>query len=222
MIKLFSKFIRCSRGVSALEFVLFLPLLLLLLMASVEVSRYLIIMQKVDKTANTIAYIITQTLPNDPDSPPQDWRMTRSEVLNTANLFEELMQPYWDDSAGVVSVVSFTQDNVRTTNPIIDWSVTGGGTYRGANMVSDITGRSIYAPANTIEGTPVQISRNLETSINIWTNGFYEGENVIVVEVFYEFRSIFASNIFDFGTHLIKGNAYAAPRNGNLSIIADI
>jgi hypothetical protein len=53
-------FITCSHGISFVEFALILPVLMLFLFGTIEVARYAIINQKLDKAANAMADFATQ------------------------------------------------------------------------------------------------------------------------------------------------------------------
>ena len=60
MIKKCTSLLKCSRGVAYLEFAIILPFILALLMGSIEVSRYIIVSQKVEKTSITLSDVISQ------------------------------------------------------------------------------------------------------------------------------------------------------------------
>jgi len=51
---------RCNRGVSAVELGLFLPVFMLLLLGTIEVGRYTLMHQKLDKATNAMADYVTQ------------------------------------------------------------------------------------------------------------------------------------------------------------------
>jgi len=175
------KLLRCRKDLSALEFALFLPVLLIALVGSVEVSRYIIILQKVDKTAYTIADMVSQSEPNEPGKEAETWRISRTQAQDVTRLYQDLMDPYWADEVGIMSSMSFTQNDPADL-PVIDWVVIGGGGYNGP-AISEVSGRSIFTPRASLEGQPVSLTPQLQQSVDS-TGGFLENENVIVIEVF--------------------------------------
>jgi hypothetical protein len=54
------RLLRSQSGVALIEFAFVLPLLILILLGTIELARYAIIHQKLDKTANAMADFVTQ------------------------------------------------------------------------------------------------------------------------------------------------------------------
>jgi Flp pilus assembly protein TadG len=213
--KSLKKLLKCCSGVTAVEFAFFIPILFILLIGSVELSRYIIIIQKLDKTAYTIADMIAQTEPNTPGQPIENVKLTQVMIEDVLSLYEELMSPYWESDLAVAAALSFTQYNTSTP-PTIDWGVTGGGTSN-AKAVSDITGQSISAHSS-LAGSSVNLSADLQNIVNS-TFSFFQDENVIVVEAFYEYKPLFVSTLINIPPKLLKRTTFFAPRYGNLGYL---
>lgn len=65
MLNLLARFIRAQRGVAAIEFALLLPLLILMMLSSVELQRYLRIERQLSLAAENIANIVAQRQSSD-------------------------------------------------------------------------------------------------------------------------------------------------------------
>ena len=124
---------RSKSGNATLELVICTPLLLLLLLGAVEVTRFILITQKLEKVAVTLSDVATQ-----------------SETLSTAELNQivtaaaQVMQPYTFSSNGYVIMSSVTKNG--SSNPVINWQYQGGGTWTQSSRVG-ISGTSATLPA---------------------------------------------------------------------------
>ncbi len=89
------KLLKKEHGVAAIEFALVLPLLLLMFVGMIELTRYVLVHQKVDKAAAQLADFIALS--------PQPETQTAAGLQNS---FEALMSPFGtDDSGFVLSVI---------------------------------------------------------------------------------------------------------------------
>jgi Flp pilus assembly protein TadG len=107
---------RDERGISAVEFALLLPLMVMLYLGGVEVSQGLTIDRKVTLVARTVA-----------DLAAQAQKITNSQMDNILDASTAVMLPYSIGEAKVVvSQVSIDADGVAK----IDWSDAKNGTAR--------------------------------------------------------------------------------------------
>jgi hypothetical protein len=103
-------------GNVAVEFALAAPVLMMLMLASAELARFVILHQKMDRVATTISDLVS-----------------RAETINEtemADIFEaigEVASPFSLADLGVVIVTSIT--NPDGTGPIVSWQRSGGGAY---------------------------------------------------------------------------------------------
>jgi len=111
-----------QEGVAYLEFAIALPFLLTLFLGSVEVTRYIIITQKVEKSSVTISDVVAQS---------ETIGVTQLNQLITA--VGEVMQPYTFNTNGYVIITSVTKTG--TNNPIVNWQYFGGGSWLRPSLV---------------------------------------------------------------------------------------
>lgn len=130
--KLATKFRSSACGLAMIEFALILPLLLLLFGGVIEMTRYVLAHQKVDKAANSLADFLGQ------QNAPGDFPLA---TLDAA--FDKLINPFDSGSAGYI-VTGVTLNNQAV--PTITWqhsrgavqpSKVGSGTGQTAD-ISDI------------------------------------------------------------------------------------
>jgi Flp pilus assembly protein TadG len=175
---------RNQQGLAAVEFALSLPLLVVLLFGSVEVTRYIVIMQKLEKVSSTLSDVVAQ-----------------SQTMSTAKLDQivtaaaEVMRPYSFSADGyaVISSVSKT----GTNNPIIDWQYRGGGSYTQTSRVGATVGGTATMPNSFV---------------------MVSSENVIVAEVFYQYRPLLTGVILP-NSQFYRVSIYK-PRLGELRTLS--
>jgi Flp pilus assembly protein TadG len=124
---------RRKDGVAYLEFALALPLLMALFMGSVEVTRYIIIAQKVEKSSVTLSDVVAQS---------ETMGVTQLNQLITA--IGEVMQPFSFNSNGYVIVTSITKTGINP--PTINWQHHGGGTWSHVSQVGTAAGMTATLP----------------------------------------------------------------------------
>ncbi|ESR24829.1 TadE/TadG family type IV pilus assembly protein [Lutibaculum baratangense] len=129
---------RDERGVSAVEFALILPILVLLYLGCVELSHALTVDRKVTTAASVVGDLVAQAT-----------QLSNADIRNIFDATDAVLTPY--DAAPLEIVVS----NVRITQNGTEvlWSeASGGGTARGC-------GSSMNLPDNIrIEGTSLVVA----------------------------------------------------------------
>jgi Flp pilus assembly protein TadG len=117
---------RAQEGVAYLEFAIVLPFLLALLMGSIEVTRYILIAQKLEKVAVTIS-----------DVTSQGSTISTSDLDNIITAASQVMQPYTFGANGYVIVTSVRQTGTSSGSnpPRVNWQYTGGGTWTQTSMI---------------------------------------------------------------------------------------
>lgn len=129
---------RDQRGLAFLEFALIFPVLLLLLLGSVEISRYVQTSQKVDKLSHTIVDLIAQA----PTISTQDLQ----QIMMAA---KHVMEPHPFDQDGIIiiSCVGYDSNNQLT----VKWQYKGGGSLTRSSRIGN-AGGAPSLPANfTVE-----------------------------------------------------------------------
>lgn len=129
----FRHFLRERGGIAYLEFALSLPLLLVLFMGSVEVTRYIIIAQKLEKATTTMSDIVAQS-----DN------ITTTELDQLVDAVRQIMLPYSFPENGYVIVSSVTKNG--TAAPRVSWQYSGGGTWLQQSQVGTAGSTALWIP----------------------------------------------------------------------------
>lgn len=121
-------FIKSTAGIVATEFALMAPLLLLLLLGGMEISRFMLLHQKTEKVSYTIDDVVTQNT-----------TITNAQLAQIVTAAAQIMQPYTFAANGVVIISSVYQSG--TVNPpTVRWRYTGGGTLARTSKVGSVNG----------------------------------------------------------------------------------
>lgn len=104
-----------ERGAAFMEFGLMLPFILLVMLGGVEVTRYVLINQKLDKTSFTMADLVAQAD-----------EISASDVDMVFNAVEHLMQPYSFSGNGRVIITSLGNRQDQGTR--VFWQRSSAGT----------------------------------------------------------------------------------------------
>jgi len=118
ILQYFRKLARTQEGVAVVEFALCLPFLATLMLGSVEVSRYIIIHQKLEKVAFTVSDVVAQST-----------EVTTGGLDQLLAATQDIMNPYTFNSDGIVYITSITQ--TAGSAPTVSWRYSGGGTLSG-------------------------------------------------------------------------------------------
>lgn len=129
---------RDESGLAYLEFAIATPFLLALLMGAVEMTRYILIVQKVEKISVTISDVVAQ-----------GHTVTTSQLDNVITAAAEIMNPYEFGPRGYVIITSVKQSgNYSAANPPrVNWQYRGGGGWLQNSRVGS-PGTSATLPNN--------------------------------------------------------------------------
>ena len=116
MIKYLRKWIGDRSGVAMVEFGLTVPVLLLVFYGCIELTRYILIVQKVEKLAHTVADVTAQS------------RVVTMQSLDQMMVATgEIMQPFATGANSRIIISSLYRGPGSTTQPIVSWAYEGGG-----------------------------------------------------------------------------------------------
>jgi Flp pilus assembly protein TadG len=184
-----------ERGVTAIEFALVLPVVLLILLGCFEVPRFVLIYQKVARASAGVADLIAQA-----DEPLQ-----RNQLDDIFKAGKVMMQPYDVIANGKIIVSSINNPNPSppsncsgATGVKISWQKDNGG--QAKDPVGNPAGSRVGAKCQT----PV-LPADLMPLAN---------EEVLTAEVFFDYKPVFANLIYK-GSQLYIAS-YTRPRNKNL------
>ncbi|MBV8938886.1 MAG: pilus assembly protein [Alphaproteobacteria bacterium] len=132
--------LRTRQGVAAIEFALLAPILLLLVLGGTELIRYLLIVQKVDKVAATVADIVTQS--------PSVSTAGLNEMLTAA---AQVMNPYGFGISGVAILTSISQQSTgNSPGPKINWTFKGGGSLSRNSQLMVLANGTVSLPGGLV------------------------------------------------------------------------
>jgi len=181
---------RSEAGIAYVEFALILPVLIALFMGSVEVTRYILVTQKTQKVAMTVADVVAQAQ-----------TISTADLANIVLAGSQIMQPYTFGASGYIIISSVTQTGTQTASnpPKISWQYTGGGSMNPAPASRiGVTGGAAILPNN--------IPLN-------------SGDNIIVTEVYYNYTPLLVTNGI-VGNNLIYQTGLYKPRLASLSALS--
>ncbi|PIR33564.1 MAG: hypothetical protein COV36_02425 [Alphaproteobacteria bacterium CG11_big_fil_rev_8_21_14_0_20_44_7] len=119
-----SRFKSDNSGMMAVEFALLLPVLLILFLGGFEVTRYVLLQQKISKTTSSMSDLISR-LPS----------VSEAEISNSFNAVQHLMEPYFQNS-DIKVIISSVFNNGGDVE--IYWQRCGGGTLSAASQIGDV------------------------------------------------------------------------------------
>lgn len=138
MKNLFRIFRRSEEGIAYVEFALSVPLLLALFMGAVEVTRYIIIIQKLEKASVTVSDIVAQSS-----------TMSSSQLAQLVEAANQVMAPYTFTNNGYVIISSVTKTG--TNPPKVNWQYGGGGTWTQPSHVGVSGGSATWLPISSLD-----------------------------------------------------------------------
>jgi Flp pilus assembly protein TadG len=186
------RFLTSTRGVAAVEFALVAPMLLLLLLASIDAGRAVAVYMKVRAAAYALDSMANQ-YPSVQDSDLQLISGAAAAVL----------APYPSGPTGL----RISQVEITTGGPVVAWSY-------GSNMTAYSRGATnVTVPGNLASTStpnnacPVGPPTNYYTTGNVNNNGCY----LLLAEVQYTYTPMFGA--FITGPITLADSLYVAPRN---------
>jgi Flp pilus assembly protein TadG len=174
-------------GVAYIEFALSLSILLMLFLGSIEVTRYILIMQKLEKAVETVADVVTQA---DANTDP----LTTAQMSALMGAVPDLMNPYTFGTNGLVVVTDISKTG--TSNPVINWQYCGGGTLVTTSKLGSTIGGAATLPTGYT---------------------MIAGEEVVIAEIFYSYSPIIASSWTVMTASTIYRTSLFMPRIGALT-----
>lgn len=193
MLKRIASFLKNKEGIAYVEFAVCLPVIIALLMGAIEVSRFIIISQKVEKTAATLSDIVSQ-----------------GKTVSTADLnsmifaSSQVMLPYTMGADGYVIVSSVRQNGAYSvSNPAtVNWQYTSSGT----------NGSWIQNSAVGTVGNPATLPSGMTLN---------DKDNVIVTEIFFRYKPLILTNGVINSSTIYKTSLFK-PRLGDLSTLSSL
>lgn len=137
MRNLFRIFRRSEDGIAYVEFAIAIPFLLALFMGAVEVTRYIIIAQKLEKATVTVSDVVAQAS-----------SVNTTYLGNVVQAAEQIMMPYTFGSNGYVIITSVSR--IGSAQPTVNWQYSGGGTWTQSSQIGFSGGAAVLPNGFTL------------------------------------------------------------------------
>lgn len=230
---LLTRFVRSHHGVALIEFAIVFPFFFLLLFGGIEVTRLILIQQKLEKAGYVLADVVTQYTPATRTGAAG--QVSVAEIRN--NVFPQLsriMNPYANPAQQAAIMTSVEKLN---GNLFIRWQIAGAGTLSGCDtQPTPVCVRSVVnglAPASitaAVRGTRPSFPAAESAAIAGYVPTVTNSANFVVSEVFYRYQPILQTLLQGVGgvstkaagfrfflpTRIYVKRTYFVPRNGAL------
>jgi Flp pilus assembly protein TadG len=128
-LQMMRRFARSEGGIAVVEFGLVLPVLMILFYGTVEVTRYILITQKVEKLAHAVA-----------DMTAQEQTATKTMLDQVMAAAGDILDPFtMSNGSGTIYITSMYLAP-GTTIPKVMWRYQGGGTYAATSLLGTVGG----------------------------------------------------------------------------------
>lgn len=168
---------RDARGVAMVEFGLMLPLLLTLFYGVVEITRFILITQKVEKLAHSVADVTSQSQ-----------TVTLVDLDRVMAATSDIMNPYTMGANGRVMVSSIYRPAGTTTTPTINWQYLGGGTLAATSAIGAVNAAPTLPTGFTIDERENVISAEVYYRFSPLLSSQWFGTTTIYRSAFYKPR----------------------------------
>lgn len=164
-----------------MEFGLMIPIMVLLLVGGIEITRVILFHQKIDNATFRVGDLITQL---NLDSVPCTG--TGGLEWNRNTMLVEAMRPYDFDTTGVLIVSAVEAEYPDPATPDDDAPLRQEVVWQ---WISDATETSRIGTEGALVSAPPAWPAVFGLSPN--AGGMYDGDRVIAVEVFYRYEPLF-------------------------------
>lgn len=184
--KRLKRIVACTEGVALVELALCIPLLLTIFFGTVEVARYFLAIQKVEKTIDLVTDTVSQSNNNTTD---QNLSVPHMQAIMST--VADMMNPYPFGADGVVIITDVFQGSDTSQAPDIVWQFCGGGTLVKNSKIGAYPGKA------DMQGFVMRAN-----------------EEIIVGEIFYNFSPITVNEFI--GQQQLYRRVFFIPRIGPL------
>lgn len=127
MISFLYRFARAQSGIAMVEFAITMPVLLTMFYGCIEMTRYILIVQKTEKLAHTVADVVAQ-----------------SKTVSNANLnqlmvaTEDIMKPFGVGTNSRILISSLYRPPGTSSVATVNWRYSGGGTLTATSNLGNV------------------------------------------------------------------------------------
>lgn len=163
---------RADKGAMMVEAAIALPFLCAALLGTTEMARYINIHQKMERTAITMADLVSRSS-----------SLTTAQINDIFLATEQMMSPYGTGTSSRVTISSVSKATGQAAR--VTWQRSGGGTLAATSRIGTVNGNATFPAGFTLrDGESVIVAE-------IWAT--YKpvlGEDIFVTELLYE-RALF-------------------------------
>lgn len=135
-----ARFFRRADGITAIEFALVAPVLILLLLGAFELSRFVWLEVKVDRAAVSLGDLLARQDSVDETSV--------SSLFDAAGL---LISPFPTAGSSRIIFTSISPTSGQDPTPVINWQRSGGGTLAETSRIAPCgSGQKVTLPTGTV------------------------------------------------------------------------
>jgi len=131
------RLLRSDRGGVMIEFGFAMPVLILLMLGGIEIGRYVLLHQKLDRTAMTVSDLVARVQ-----------NVTIAEVDTIFTAANLVMEPFTFASEGAVVISSVKRDS---GSPKVIWQRTGAGTLSISSVVGTPGGNATISDNDLVD-----------------------------------------------------------------------
>lgn len=204
-----TSFARNDAGVGVVEFALFLPIILLLLLMGFDVYRFVVATQRIEEVANTVAEMLAQTAGS-----------SSAILANDGTVADADLQFYWDSSIFIypdVTAVAQAQGIPWSTLLVVNMtSINFVATPSGCTSSCSYVPKVVWTTNNyrPCASTINKVSDTTSPSPSTLPKDVFGSGSLLVVDVTYTWQPTFGANYLP--SIPIVRSSYIAPRNVNI------
>jgi Flp pilus assembly protein TadG len=167
---------RDMRGIAVVEFALALPVLMTLFYGTIEVTRYILIVQKVEKLAHSVA-----------DVTAQSQTVTVASLNQVMAAASDIMSPFTLSTNGKIIVSSLYRAPAET-DAVVNWRYEGGGTLSATSQIGTVGSIPVVPGGFTFEERDNIISAEVFYQFSPLITTQFFGTTTIYRSAFYKPR----------------------------------
>ena len=173
---LLRRFWQANGGIAVVEFALVLPVLMTLFYGTVEVTRYILITQKVEKLAHSVA-----------DMTAQEQTASKSTLDQVMAAASDIMDPFDMTNNGTI-FISAMYLAPSTTVPKVIWRYQGGGTFTAASQTGTVGGTAVVPAGFTFDDRENLVSAEVYYQFSPLISSQFFGTTTVYRSAFYKPR----------------------------------
>ncbi len=175
-----SHFLKClwrdHRALAMVEFGLILPVLMTLFYGTVEITRYVLIVQKAEKLAHTVADVTAQSS-----------TVTIASMNQVMSAASDIMNPYSLSTNGKVMVSSLYRA-ASTANATVNWRYEGGGSLSATSHIGAVSSTPVMPGGFTFDERENVIAAEVFYQFSPLISSEFFGTTTIYRSAFYKPR----------------------------------